>query len=337
MTKLDTPLGYVHCKDIMPIRKALEDYKKEVTFRGLPSCQASQVSFDSGRSTASSTDSQSSRSSAEFSSDDSLGATSGELYDSIVREKNNVDDSPGEQHELEACTECRQLNLGVEKQATTESSFLQGNRCKMHSDLMKTSAIVNNQKSVSSSMRSPLSNYDRKRSPSGGSVIKQLQSVLVSQEEEVKEAYQACELRTFLAMGALLLANLLNYMDRYTIAGVLIQVQKFYTISNAQAGLLQTSFIVFYMLFSPIFGYLGDRTNRKLLMAGGIAFWSIITLAGSFVPSDKFWLFLLMRAMVGIGEASYSTIAPTIIADLFVKDKRSAALSVFYFAIPVGR
>ena len=44
-----------------------------------------------------------------------------------------------------------------------------------------------------------------------------------------------------------------------------------------------------------------------------------------------------MRAMVGIGEASYSTIAPTIIADLFVKDKRSKALSVFYFAIPVGR
>ena len=52
---------------------------------------------------------------------------------------------------------------------------------------------------------------------------------------------------------------------------------------------------------------------------------------------QKFYLFLAMRAMVGIGEASYSTIAPTIIADLFVKDKRSAALSIFYFAIPVGR
>lgn len=69
-------------------------------------------------------------------------------------------------------------------------------------------------------------------------------------------------------------------------AGVLLQVQDYYNISNADAGLLQTSFIVFYMIFSPIFGYLGDRWNRKWLMASGIFFWSIITLAGSFVPQD---------------------------------------------------
>jgi hypothetical protein len=43
------------------------------------------------------------------------------------------------------------------------------------------------------------------------------------------------------------------------------------------------------------------------------------------------------RAMVGIGEASYSTIAPTIISDMFVKDMRSKMLALFYFAIPVGR
>ena len=41
--------------------------------------------------------------------------------------------------------------------------------------------------------------------------------------------------------------------------------------------------------------------------------------------------------MVGIGEASYSTIAPTIIADVFAKTARTRALMVFYFAIPVGR
>lgn len=41
--------------------------------------------------------------------------------------------------------------------------------------------------------------------------------------------------------------------------------------------------------------------------------------------------------MVGIGEASYSTIAPTVIADLFTGDMRTRMLSIFYFAIPVGR
>lgn len=47
--------------------------------------------------------------------------------------------------------------------------------------------------------------------------------------------------------------------------------------------------------------------------------------------------FVLLRAFVGIGEASYSTIAPTIISDLFIKDLRAKILALFYFAIPVGR
>ena len=46
---------------------------------------------------------------------------------------------------------------------------------------------------------------------------------------------------------------------------------------------------------------------------------------------------MLLRALVGIGEASYSTVAPTIIADIFTKTARTRALTVFYFAIPVGR
>merc|ERR1712158_236983 len=49
-----------------------------------------------------------------------------------------------------------------------------------------------------------------------------------------------------------------------------------------------------------------------------------------------YWKFIACRAMVGIGEASYSTIAPTIISDMFVKNMRSQMLAVFYFAIPVG-
>ena len=52
---------------------------------------------------------------------------------------------------------------------------------------------------------------------------------------------------------------------------------------------------------------------------------------------QHFPLFLFMRALVGVGEASYSTIAPTIIADLYVGPRRTTALTAFYFAIPVGR
>ncbi|XP_033112125.1 protein spinster homolog 1-like [Anneissia japonica] len=134
--------------------------------------------------------------------------------------------------------------------------------------------------------------------------------------------------------------NLLNYMDRYTVAANLIEIQKFFKLDendvNGKSGLLQTVFIIGYMLTSPIFGYLGDRYSRKIILLCGIAIWSGTTLGGSFVPSDKYGLFLFLRAVVGVGEASYSTVASTIIADLFTGNRRTQMLMLFYFAIPVG-
>uniref|UniRef100_A0A0P4WBV2 Major facilitator superfamily (MFS) profile domain-containing protein n=1 Tax=Scylla olivacea TaxID=85551 RepID=A0A0P4WBV2_SCYOL len=129
--------------------------------------------------------------------------------------------------------------------------------------------------------------------------------------------------------------NLINYMDRFTVAGILYDIQKcFNDLSDTKAGLLQTAFVLVYMVMAPLFGYLGDRYSRKYLMAVGIFFWSLATLVGSFMPN--YGWFLLFRCLVGVGEASYSTIAPTIISDLFVSDTRSKMLAIFYFAIPVG-
>ncbi|XP_041038122.1 protein spinster homolog 1 isoform X1 [Carcharodon carcharias] len=125
-------------------------------------------------------------------------------------------------------------------------------------------------------------------------------------------------------------------MDRFTVAGVLPDIEEYFQIGDSSSGLLQTVFICSYMVLAPVFGYLGDRYNRKWIMSSGIFFWSAITLLSSFVPQQCFWALLFTRALVGIGEASYSTIAPTVIADLFVGDFRSRMLSIFYFAIPVG-
>ncbi|XP_063287415.1 protein spinster homolog 1-like [Pelobates fuscus] len=128
--------------------------------------------------------------------------------------------------------------------------------------------------------------------------------------------------------------NLINYMDRYTIAGVLPVIANDFRIKDSDSGLVQTVFICSYMVFAPVFGYLGDRYNRKYIMGGGIAFWSVITLSSSFITKEYFWLLLITRVLVGVGEASYSTIAPTLIADLH--DERSRMLSFFYLATPVG-
>ncbi|RZB40774.1 MFS 1, Sugar tr and/or OATP domain containing protein [Asbolus verrucosus] len=141
-------------------------------------------------------------------------------------------------------------------------------------------------------------------------------------------------IREWIMVLILWFLNLINYMDRFTIAGMLEDIQSYFKIQNDKGGLLQTGFIFSYMIFAPVFGYLGDRYNRKNILAISVLFWSLATLVGSFM--QNYWLFLLLRFFVGIGEASYSTVAPTIISDVFALDVRSYMLALFYFAIPIG-
>ncbi|KTF93642.1 hypothetical protein cypCar_00000883, partial [Cyprinus carpio] len=147
--------------------------------------------------------------------------------------------------------------------------------------------------------------------------------------------------RSYIAVGVLCYINLLNYMDRYTIAGVLLSIQNYFGISDSTSGLLQTVFICSFMFLAPVFGYLGDRYDRKLIMIAGLIVWIVTTLGSSFVQKTveyfkHFWVLVLTRALVGTGEASYSTIAPTIIGDLFTGTKRTLMISFFYIFIPVG-
>lgn len=142
--------------------------------------------------------------------------------------------------------------------------------------------------------------------------------------------------RAHLTVGILALINLLNYMDRFTIPAVLSQVSDTFGLTLAQSGLLQTVFIISYMVFAPLFGYLGDNYNRKWLIVVGITIWSLVTFASSFVPADSFWLFLVTRGLVGIGESSYITVSPSMVGDMFTGEKRFSMLTAIYLTVPVG-
>ncbi|XP_025066384.1 protein spinster homolog 3 isoform X2 [Alligator sinensis] len=117
---------------------------------------------------------------------------------------------------------------------------------------------------------------------------------------------------------------------------ILLDIQTYFGIHDSKAGFLQTVFLLCYMLSAPFFGYLGDRYNRKIILGAGIFLWSGVTLGSSFITESYFWLFILSRGLVGIGTSSYSTVAPTFIADLFEEGKRTTMLSFFYIFIPVG-
>ncbi|KAM3932734.1 protein spinster homolog 1-like [Leptodactylus fuscus] len=143
-------------------------------------------------------------------------------------------------------------------------------------------------------------------------------------------------MRSVITVAIMSFVSLIHYIERFSASGVLPDLQKAFNMSDSVSGLLHTVFIASYMLFGPVFGYMGDRWNRKYIMCAGTLFWSIMTLSISFVPNQYFLLLLAMRALVGVGEASFSTVAPSVIADLFVADQRSRMFSIFYLTIPVG-
>ncbi len=133
--------------------------------------------------------------------------------------------------------------------------------------------------------------------------------------------------------------NLLNYVDRTIVAAVLKKIKAPVAeggldLSNSQAGLLATAFLLGYFLTSPIFGARADKGSRKGLIALGVGVWSIATMVSGMV--DSFGWMLVARVFVGVGEASYATLAPTIIDDITPPEKKGRALAIFYLAIPVG-
>ncbi len=136
------------------------------------------------------------------------------------------------------------------------------------------------------------------------------------------------------AIAVLTAMNLLNYIDRYIPSAVKALFQRDLGLTDAQTSWPLTAFIVVYMLTSPMFGTLADRWPRRFLVAGGVVLWSLAT-AGAALATG-FWSFLAARALVGVGEAAYATLAPAIISDFYPPERRNRALTMFFVAIPVG-
>jgi MFS transporter, Spinster family, sphingosine-1-phosphate transporter len=136
------------------------------------------------------------------------------------------------------------------------------------------------------------------------------------------------------ALALLLLVNLLNYIDRQILYAVFPLIKADFSLSDTALGFLGSAFMVCYMSSAPLLGWLGDRGNRVRLASCGVAVWSLATALAGFAPGYR--SLLAARTVVGIGEASFGTVSPGLVADFFSKERRGRVLSYFYLAIPVG-
>jgi MFS family permease len=136
-------------------------------------------------------------------------------------------------------------------------------------------------------------------------------------------------------LAILAFINLFSYLDRYVVSGVLESLKHSdLGLSDTNLGSLMSGFLVVYTLLAPVFGALGDRRSRPRLIALGVACWSIATALSGFAVN--FLTLFAARAAVGVGEAAYVTIAPSLLSDYFPVRQRGRIMAIFFCAIPVG-
>jgi MFS family permease len=136
------------------------------------------------------------------------------------------------------------------------------------------------------------------------------------------------------ALAILTGLNFLNYIDRFIPAAILPTILASFGLTGAEGGFLQTMFILTMAFVSPIAGWLGDRQPRFRLAAVGVFVWSAATFGSGLAPT--FAVLVAARALIGVGEASYTVVTPSLLSDFYPTGKRANVLAIFYAAIPMG-
>jgi MFS transporter, Spinster family, sphingosine-1-phosphate transporter len=141
-----------------------------------------------------------------------------------------------------------------------------------------------------------------------------------------------------LALWLLIAINLINYMDRYVLAAVqpliINELSPPGPDKRYWSGMLATAFLLSYTLAAPLFNWLAIRLSRWFLIGIAVIIWSLASGGSGLAPT--YLILLATRVFVGIGEAAYGPVAPSVLADLYPIERRGRVLSWFYMAIPVG-
>jgi MFS family permease len=138
-----------------------------------------------------------------------------------------------------------------------------------------------------------------------------------------------------LVLGLLVLAYTFNFIDRTIIATIGQAIKVDLKLTDTQLGLLGgLSFAVLYTLLGIPIARLAERRSRVSIISLAMVVWSGFTAACGFAGS--FVQLLAMRVGVGVGEAGLSPPAHSLISDYYEPRRRSTALSIYSFGIPLG-
>lgn len=136
-------------------------------------------------------------------------------------------------------------------------------------------------------------------------------------------------------VALLTLAYVFSFVDRY-ILGLLIEpIKADLHFSDEKIGyLLGPAFALFYATIGVPLGWLADRARRTWIVAAGITLWSLATAASGLARG--FGGLFVARMSVGVGEATLSPSAMSMISDSFPPEKRGTPIGIYSAALSLG-
>jgi predicted MFS family arabinose efflux permease len=127
----------------------------------------------------------------------------------------------------------------------------------------------------------------------------------------------------------------INSLDRSAMIVVIEPIKHEFHLKDSQLGLLTgLAFGATYAVFAIPLGTLADRLNRRNLLAGLLAVWSLATAACGL--ARNFAMLLAARMVVGAAESGASPASNSMISDLFPPNRRATAVAIFFLGPPLG-
>jgi MFS family permease len=139
----------------------------------------------------------------------------------------------------------------------------------------------------------------------------------------------------YYALAILVVAYAFSFIDRIILSMLVAPIKAELHLSDTQIALVNgLAFSMFYATMGIPLGWLVDRTSRKGVIAAGVALWSVLTavsgLAGNFTQ------LFIARMGLGVGEASLSPGAYSILADYFKPHQRGRAIAIYAMGVSIG-
>ena len=136
-------------------------------------------------------------------------------------------------------------------------------------------------------------------------------------------------------VAVLMFAYMVSFVDRQILSLLVQPIKRDLGVTDTEIGLLAGfAFAIFYSVLGVPIARLADRTNRKMLISVGVVLWSLMTAACGLTKS--FWQLFLTRVGVGVGEATLSPAAYSMMADYFPPKKLARAIGVYAMGLYIG-